>query len=236
MRILACCVAAAGTISHVGVLAQNAPADFSGIYEAAPFVGTPDVEQPDEYPFTAAGRRAFDSYDAITTDPRQADDCAPETMPGILWTGNPMEIVNEGARIVIRYERGNTVRTIHMDGRAAPANQAASLLGYSVGRWENDVLVIETTHLGPGGIFNNRGYRLSADTRLTERYWREPGENDLRLELIVEDPVNYTQAFALQRPWIWAPHEQVREWVCVDLGPGDTEPDIDELTRILEQL
>lgn len=240
MRTSAFCILAVGIAGHAGVLAQptasSTAVDFFGIYEAAPFVGTPEVEQPDEYPFTPQGQRAFAAYDAIEADPRQTNDCAPEAMPGILWSGNPMQIGAQGATIVMRYERGNTLRTIHMDGRAAPANEPRSLLGYSVGRWVNDVLTIETTHMTGGAIFNNRGYHLSADARLTERYWREPGEDDLNLELLVEDPVNYTQAFTLRRPWVWAPHEQLREWVCVDLGPGDAEPDIDELTRILQQL
>ncbi len=77
---------------------------------------------------------------------------------------------------------------------------------------------------------------MSTEGRLTERYWREPGENDLQLEVTVDDPVNYTDTFTLGRPWVWAPHEEVRQWVCIDLGPGDTEPDIDELTRLLEEL
>lgn len=209
--------------------------DFTGIYEPAPFVGTPEVTQPAEYPFTAQGRHAFETFDP-TVAPRHADDCAAETMPGILWSGNTMQIIQQDGSIEIRFERGNTVRTIHMDGRPPPADQPESELGYSVGSWEGGVLRIDTTHVMPGAIFNNTGYGISAGARLTERYWREPGENDLQLEVVVDDPVNYTQPFTLGRDWVWAPHEQLREWVCVDLGPRDEEPDLDELTRILEQL
>ena len=61
-----------------------------------------------------------------------------------------------------------------------------------------------------------------------------PGEKDLQLELLVDDPVNYTETFKLGREWIWAPDDQVLPYDCISLGPRDSEPDIDELLRILE--
>ena len=147
-----------------------------------------------------------------------------------------MQIVQESATIMIRFERGNTTRLVHMDGAPPSADQVHTGLGHSVGRWDGDTLSIETTHMTVGVIFNNRGYPISPAARITERYSREPGGNDLRMELLVEDPMNYTQTFTLRREWVWAPDEQIREWVCIDLGPRDSEPDLDELTRILEQL
>ena len=209
--------------------------DFSGIYEAAPFVGVPDVSQPEAFPFSPTAARAFESYDASAVDPRARDDCAAETMPGILWSGNPMQISEEKGMIVMRFERGNTIRSIPFNDSPS-GNRQPTELGYSVARWVGDVLTIETTQTSGGYLLNNRGYPLSAEGRLTERYWREPGENDLQLEVTVDDPVNYTDTFALGRVWVWAPHEEIRPWVCIDLGPADAEPDIDELTRLLEQL
>ena len=89
-----------------------------------------------------------------------------------------MEVTDQGGRIVMRYERFDTVRTIDMSGNPPPAGQVHSELGYSVGRWERDELMIETTHLC-GGAVRNGNLPLSREARITERYWREPGENDL---------------------------------------------------------
>ena len=47
----------------------SAGPDLSGIYEAAPFIGVPDVSQPDPYPYTAAGERAFEAYGALGVRP-----------------------------------------------------------------------------------------------------------------------------------------------------------------------
>jgi hypothetical protein len=239
MRPLSCFVmllAMAKIAAYAQTPGPRPGVDLSGIYESAVFVGVPDVSQPEVYPFTAAGKRAFDNYDETTGDPRLADDCAAETMPGVLWTGNPMQITQEDDRVVILYERGNTMREIRLDDGSPPEDAPPRELGYSVGRWAGDVLTIETTRLSSGSIFNNGGYAISPEARVTERYWRNAGDLNLQMRLVVDDPVNYTEPFELGREWIWAPDEQIRPWVCVDLGPRDVEPDLDELTRILEEL
>ena len=233
---------AVGMIGHVAVGAQ-APAtqaagsgvDFSGIYVGA---RQPVVVEPEVYPFTAEGERAHNAYDPLVGDPNQYDDCAEERMPTVLWSGNVsnMQVVQESATIELRYELGDTVRTIHLDGAAPAADQAHTGLGYTVGHWEEDVLTIETTHLSGGVVFTNRGYPLSRQTRITERYTRDADSNDLQMELVIEDPVNYTEPFTLERQWIWSPDEQVLPYDCVSLGPRDGEPDIDELRRILNRL
>ena len=238
MRTLKLLAIVAGAALHAPLGAQqDAPArpDLSGIYEAAPFIGTPDVSQPDPYPYTAAGERAFEAYDVLSMDPRSLDDCAPDTVPGVLWSANPMQISEEDGMIVLRFERANITRSIPLGG-ALPADTEPTGLGHSVARWEGEVLTIETTHMSGGYLFNNRGYPLSTKGRITERYRREPGENHMKLEVVVDDPANYTETFTLGRNWMWAPHEEIRPWVCIDLGPSDAEPDIDELTRLLEQL
>lgn len=215
--------------------AGSAP-DFSGVYAPAIFVTAPTVTEPDPYPFTPEAERVFNAYDPLVVAPRQTDDCAAEVMPGVLWSGSPMEIIQEDGRLVIHFERGNIVRSIVMDGTPPPEDQPHTYIGYSVGHWAGDVLTIETTHLLDGGLRNNRGYPMSRDARLTERYWREPGANDLRLELSVDDPANYTRTITLGRDWIWAPDDKLLEWECIDLGSRDSEPDLDELARMLEAL
>ena len=239
MRTLLCVAIVVGVISHVTVRAQApgtkiaaSAVDFSGVY-----AGASTIIEPDVYPFTAAGERAHGAYDPLVGDPRQTDDCAPESMPAILWAGtlNTMQIVVEDDTIVMRLEHGGTVRSIHMDGATPPADQPHIELGYSMGHWAGDVLTIETTHLAGGVVFTSRGYPVSREARITERYWREAGKN-LQMELLLDDPVNYMQPVKLGREWIWSPDEQIIPWNCISLGPRDSEPDIDALRRLLREL
>ncbi len=239
MRALVFLAAVVGVVSHVAVRAQapgtqaaEAKVDFSGMYVGArrPF-GETDV-----YPFTAEGERGHNAYDPLVGDPRLYDDCAEESVPNLFWAGtvSNMRVVQEDTTLELHYEHGGAVRSIHMDGTPPAANQTHTGLGYSVGRWEGEVLTIETTHLAGGLVSDDRGYPLSPETRLTERYSRD-ADNDLHMELMIEDPVNYTEPFQLGREWIWSPDEQVIPWNCVSLGDWEGEPDFDELRRILRQ-
>ena len=218
-------------------LSSESGVDYLGIYAPPIFDGGgPPRSEPEVIPFTEEGRSVSEAYVSERDNPRVLNDCVPESMPRILWTGNPIELASgDAGTLVIRYERANTVRSIAMDGTPPPADQPHSDLGHSVGRWEGDMLTVETTHMS-GGTITNGDRPLSRDARVTERYWREPGSMDLQLELAIEDPVYYTEVFSMAREYIWAPEEEIRPWVCVDLGPKDEAPDLDELTRMLEEL
>lgn len=239
MRALRLIVMTAGVIGPAAVGAQGSrgeEADLFGVYSPPLFRTMPPVTEPDVYPFTPPAAEFYDSYDPVAQDARSSDDCAAEKVPGVLWDNSPMEFVQDGDSILMRFERLGTTRRIHMNGPPPAADQARSELGYSVGRWEDGALIIETTHTLGGVLRNLRGHPVSPQARLTERYWREPGQMDLKMELTVEDPVNYTESITLGREWVWAPEEEIRPWNCVSLGPKDAEPDIDELSRMLEAL
>jgi hypothetical protein len=77
-------------------------------------------------------------------------------------------------------------RTIHMNA-ARPANVAPSRAGYSVGRWESDVLVVETTEFLPGVL--NAPVRHSDRLRVVERFSLEPTTFMLTRAYEATDPV-----------------------------------------------
>lgn len=217
----------------VSAQAQSPQADFSGVYVSV-YVGEPEtVIVPDAYPFTAEGERAFRDFDPAVDDPRLGNDCAPRRMPALLWSADPVEFKHEAGRTVIRFEALDTVRTVFMNGGPPPPGHPRTAHGYSVGRWEGDVLIVETTHMLGGVIVNDMGQPISPDARLTERYWREPGTNDLQVEVLVDDPVNYVEPLRLRRVWVAAPNEEIRPWNCFSL---EEEPDVDDLARMLEAL
>ena len=64
------------------------------------------------------------------------------------------------------------VRRIFLDGREAPADWWPSLVGFSVGHWEDNTLVVKTTHLSPKNIMWHNGMPFSGDpdTYVIERY------------------------------------------------------------------
>lgn len=239
MRALLCSAAVVGGLVSCAAGAQQpspgaagGEMDFSGIY-----VGARAVVEPAEFAFTPAGQRAFDGYDRLE-DLRRTDDCAPESLTAILLSGliATMEIAQEDAGIGIQLERGDTSRSIDLEGAPPSADQRNTRLGYSLGRWDGTELAVETTRMTAGLMLQNRGYPISDEARIAERYWRNPGERNLQMELLVEDPVNYMQPLTFAREWVWTPDEEVRTWGCIPLGTRDSEPvDIDALRRRLEE-
>ena len=205
--------------------------DFSGVY-----VGSPQIVQPDVYPLTPEGKSAQDVFDPLALGPWAHDDCAVENFPALLWAGtvSNMQLVPQAGQIEIRYEHSGAVRTVHLDD-APPPNDDHTALGFSRGRWDGGALVIETTQLTGGIIHLDWGYPVSPDARIVERYARNAGQN-LQLELVINDSVNYTAPVTIRREWLWSPDEAIRPWNCVSLGPRDAEPDIDEIRRLINEL
>ena len=217
---------------------ENVREHIYGVYvgELA-FIEPVSESRPYVYPFTPHGRQEYEKYDPDFDDPRQSDDCALEAMPAHLLTEAvaKMEFLADEGGILMRLERDDAVRTIHMQSKPAPANQQSSLLGYSRGFWEGTALVIETTHLLNGVIFAQRAFPMSGEAHILERYQRNTETKDLQMELVVYDPINYTKPITMQRKWVWRPDEQIYPWECVHLGSRDEPLDLDALRRQLEQ-
>jgi hypothetical protein len=72
--------------------------------------------------------------------------CVEPGMPTVMWGigGSVMEIVQQDERITLLSELANQTRRIFLDGRDGPANYPNTRVGYSLGHWDGDSLVIET--------------------------------------------------------------------------------------------
>ena len=107
-----------------------------------------------------------------------------------------------------------TYRPIHMDGRALEANPNPSWMGYSVGHWEGDTLVVESNG------FNDRtwlmGYRPHTESlRITERF-RRPDFGHLEVAVTFQDPEAYNRAWTVPIHSRFAADTELMESVCND--------------------
>jgi hypothetical protein len=155
------------------------------------------------FPFTAAGRERWKSYNVID-DPVLG--CV-EDFPRNAMRGRPMRVTLGEDVTEIAYWFNNEwfVRTVHMNGAPAPAGTPYSVTGYSTGRWAGDVLVVETTHTRGGPMFNDHKPSSTA-AKFTERFWRAPDGANLLMDIAIEDPETYSKAFLLNRQeWLAAP-------------------------------
>ena len=126
----------------------------------------------------------------------------------------PFEIHQTPELIVFKYEYFDQVRLIFMDGRDhPPADAPHSKVGHSVGHWEGDELVIETTHLAPATITNN-GLDHSDAIRMVERYKLSEDGSQLRATQWFEDPEVLDNTGARYIQWTRRPGNYVYPYDC----------------------
>jgi hypothetical protein len=130
----------------------------------------------------------------------------------------PRKIIQTPTEVLLIYEAsGTTVREVFLDGRPLPKREDVEPWwnGYSVGRWDGDTLVIETTGLMDDGWLDVRGSPLTSAARITERF-RRPRYGYLELEETFDDPKAYTQPFTAKVYYRFSPDTQLLEFVCLD--------------------
>jgi hypothetical protein len=131
--------------------------------------------------------------------------CEPWGVARQIFAQHQLQITRRGNRLEMRYGEWDARRTIVMDAAERPTTAEPTLMGHSVGRYEGDTLVIETT-----AITSNWTRFLSSHSdqlRIVERYRRDG--NRLLLTATMEDPWGLKEAVVLKKVWRWAPASEI---------------------------
>ena len=162
---------------------------------------------------TAAALQAVDAFVWERDNPLQ--NCAPKGMPLIVGVPYPFEFVRDGDNILWHNEEYDTVRTIHMAPDASLEGQPDSLLGYSVGRWEDDrTLVVTTTHTNWGHL-DGQGIPVSTTAEMVERFILSPQGDRLDYSMRFTDPENLVEPLTFGKHWVWYPDAEVGAYECL---------------------
>ncbi len=140
-------------------------------------------------------------------------ECLPAGPRAILMGGNgPARMIQTPSMLAVLYD-DLSYRQIFLDGRALPADPNPSWMGYSVGRWEGDTLVVESTGFNERSWLDMGGHPHTESLRTTERFRRTTfGHIDVQ--------VTYNDPKAYDRPWTTsfgvalAPDTEMLEYVC----------------------
>jgi hypothetical protein len=129
----------------------------------------------------------------------------------MIGIGGMVKVVQTPRVAVMLYEELNLFRQVHLDGRELPNDPNPSWQGYSVGRWEGDVLVVET--IG----FNDRSLMLvyphTERIRVTERYHRLDFGH-MKLNWTIDDPDVFKRAWTMSADLLLQPDTELLEYVC----------------------
>jgi len=171
------------------------------------------VEPADgKIPFTEAGAKARDAADDENFDGPEGRPLAERCLTGIgSPDGPPMlntgynanyEIVQTPDHVAILIEMVHEVRDIRMTDRTHIPASIRPWLGDSVGWYEGDTLVVETTNFNPKSYVESMGggFTYSAKAKLIERFTRT-SKTTMLYEFEVEDPINFTRPWKAQMPW-----------------------------------
>ena len=160
---------------------------------------------------TPRAQAANDAFDPRTDDPGLR--CLPPGMPNAVLNPYPMELIDEGDRIVQRIEEWDARRVIHMSAGPRAQAQEPNHLGYSVGRWEGSTLVIDTTRVR-FPLLDGDGTPMSEDVEILERYTLSEDEFRLDYEIIVTDAENLVEPAIWEGAWLYRPGVEVRPFEC----------------------
>jgi hypothetical protein len=126
--------------------------------------------------------------------------------------GGMMKIVQTPALIVI-LNADLTYRQIYLDGRPLESSPNPSWMGYSVGHWDQDTLVVESFGFNDRTWLDTSGHPHTEALRMTERY-RRRDFGHLDLEVTLQDPGVYARPWTVRVGAELAADTELLEFVC----------------------
>ena len=154
--------------------------------------------KPNELPMTPEGGKLF--LKNLTGRDPSIVCAAPPPFPLAGLLSEPIKIVQAPRMTIVLYEAGNMYRQIYADGRALPKEvNFPAYLGYSIGRWDGDVFVVETAGFNDRTQLDILGHPRSEQMRVTERF-RRTDFGHMDMEVTFTDPVMYTKPITLKIP------------------------------------
>jgi hypothetical protein len=140
--------------------------------------------------------------------------CLPLGLMQLHMHPQPRKIIQNPGLIVILYEAQGGVRQIFTDGRPLPGNEVQPWwYGYSIGKWDGDTLVVETSGFRDDVWLDINGSPLTGAGKLTERF-RRVDYGNLEIEITVDDQKVYTKPFTVKVNQRLLPDTELIEFIC----------------------
>ncbi len=201
--------------------ASEAERGIFRVWSTARAAGGGSLRNP-SYPLTQSARAAMAAFDPVADNPLA--DCAPKGMPYIMTQPYPMEFVDQDDTILLRIEEYDTVRTIYLGSAVSAAGQPPSILGHSVGHWEDDTLVVGTTGVNYPYFDGAPGIPQSDAVEFVERITAVEDGSRLDYRLTATDPATFTEPVVLDNSWIWLSDVKVEPYECTVGNCSPTNP------------
>jgi hypothetical protein len=170
------------------------------------------IDDPSQLELTEAGRRAVAAYDPVAASSRAS--CEPRPAPRIMIAADTKSIEVDGDVVRIRAEYDLTDRIAYLDARPPRGN---SLHGHSLARWQDGVLIVETSNFTENAVGVTNGLPSSTEKHLVERFALNADGQSLFYSFQLTDPVYLAAPLRGELRWLYRPN------LDVELVPCDPE-------------
>lgn len=160
---------------------------------------------------TDKGKAAMSVVDPKATTQK---DCIPIGAPALMFYPVANVITVQKDRVVMKVDWMDSERTIYLDGRKHPPATETTFLGHSVGHWEGDTLISETTNFKEHPMGLSASLPSSTQKRLTERFRLSPDGKSLIYSGVIEDPVYLAKPVEWTGQWMYRPSMQPSNEKC----------------------
>lgn len=188
------------------------PHDFSGVWNPAPYLQPKGEVNPLDLggnpnplpPFSPEGRAAYESNKKFVSA-GDVTSCDPYGTARNFFTPRPFEVIDAKDRVLQHFEYYSDWREIFTDGRSFPDDLEPDYMGYSLGKWEGDVFVVNSKGYNGKQFLTWQGLPIGPGMHQTER-WQRLDRDTLKVFFTFDDPKNYA------RPWSITYFWKLKDW------------------------
>lgn len=199
------------------IIERYIPGSTNGSGDAMPsqyFLNILSDFKPEESPLRPDGAALLQQH-GPTYSASPLWHCLPEGMPLVEMSPAPYKIVQTPGMTAMLYERDTTFRQVYTDGRKLPVDPQPTWLGYSVGKWEGDSLVVDSVGFNDRSWLDARGHTHSDAMHLTERFHRLDFGH-MEVQVTIDDPKTYTRPFTIKLNQRLQPDTDLLEDFCAE--------------------
>ena len=180
--------------------------DLTGVWDGPPLAARPERANLQPWVNDLVRQRQQEYYKT-----RPHYQCLPSGPEAEMFRGWK-RFIQTPTTIAILNDR-LTYRVIHMDGRELEADPPPSWMGYSVGRWDGDTLVVDSAGFNDKTWASRYGVSHTEALRITERY-RRPNFGHLQVEVTFTDPGAYVKPWSFTSNMTLAADTEMLEAIC----------------------
>jgi hypothetical protein len=184
--------------------------------------------KPEDVPLTAWGKSVYAERIETNGKDHPGVRCLPSGIPEKLNIPDGLKVVDTPDLLVFLYESRTIYRQVFKDGRPLPKDAQPTWMGYSVGHWEGDTLVVQTTGFNEKTFLDSTG-APHTDMLLTTERIKKTSANELEDVITIHDPDYYARDFQVRYTYALRDNVRLDDYVCgephrdINMIPGVTE-------------